>query len=120
MTFPKFVVAGGVNTVLTYLLYLVLLRALPYTYAYTVTYVAGIALGYLLNALWVFKQVPSMRTAMTFPLTYLVNYLLALGLLWVLVEKLAVPKELGPLVVLALTTPLMYVLTRTIFTKAEK
>jgi putative flippase GtrA len=115
MTVPRFLFAGLVNTALTYFLYLGLLLLMPYAWAYSLTYVAGIGAGYLLNAKWVFRRHPSLRTAATYPLTYGVNYAVGLTLLWLLVELGNIPREIAPLIVVAVSTPLMYVLTRAIF-----
>ena len=76
MAFPRFLIAGAVNTGLTYVLYLGLLLLIPYVWAYSVTYAVGIGTGYLLNARWVFKRVPSLSSATAYPLTYVLNYLL--------------------------------------------
>jgi putative flippase GtrA len=115
MTFPRFVIAGTLNTGLTYLLYLGLLLLIPYVWAYSLTYVFGIFFGYIVNTKWVFNKAPSLRTAVTFPLTYGINYLLGVGLLWLLVELLRVPKEVAPLIVVIASVPIMYVLSRSIF-----
>lgn len=115
MAFPRFVLAGGVNTIATYALYLLLLRWLSYPVAYSLTYACGIGLGYLLNVYWVFKKVPSLRTALPYPLTYALNYVLGLGLLWCLVEILMLPKEVAPVIVVIVSVPLMYLVTRAIF-----
>lgn len=115
MAFPRYLIAGTLNTGLTYLLYLGLLLLMPYIWAYSLTYVAGIALGYALNARWVFKKAPSLRTATIYPLSYAFNYTLGVALLWVFVEIVDLPKEIAPLVVVAITVPLMYILTKAIF-----
>ena len=44
----RFLAAGAVNTALTYAIYLLLLAIAPYLVAYTVAYVSGIAISYLL------------------------------------------------------------------------
>lgn len=115
VAFLRFLIAGGVNTMLTYGLYLGLLRWLPYVWAYSLTYVMGIAFGYLMNAKWVFQRPPSLRTATVYPLIYGIHYSVGLTLLWLLVELVKVPKEIAPLIVVTVSLPLMYVLTRTIF-----
>lgn len=115
MAFPRYLIAGALNTGLTYLLYLGLLFLMPYIWAYSLTYVAGIASGYMLNARWVFKQAPNLRTAAVYPLSYGFNYLLGVAMLWFLVETLNLPKEIAPLVVVALSVPIIYIFTKTIF-----
>ena len=115
MSFPRFLIAGGVNTALTYFLYLGLLLLIPYSWAYSLTYIAGIGLGYLLNARWVFKRQPNLRTATSYPLTYIINYLVGMTLLWLLVELVNVPEEIAPLIVVAMSVPFVYAFTWFIF-----
>jgi putative flippase GtrA len=115
MRFRRFLVSGVFNTLATYLLYLLLLRFFPYTWAYTVTYAAGIALGYLLSAKWVFKKNLSVRTAAAYPVAYLINYAIGLGILRICVHVLHVPAQIAPLIVVCVTVPAMFILTRAIF-----
>lgn len=116
LRFSRFLVAGAVNTGLTYIVYLGLVLVMPYAAAYTLTYLLGIAFGYLINATWVYGQRPSAATAARYPLVYLVNYGLGLTLLWLFVDRLHMPKQIAPLAVLVVTTPAMYAMTRYVFT----
>jgi putative flippase GtrA len=115
MAFPRFLIAGALNTGLTYIMYLGLLYLIPYVWAYTLTYTAGIVLGYSLNTQWVFKKEPNFRSATAYPLTYGLNYFLGLGLLWLFVELMNLPKEIAPLVVVTISTPIMYFFTKAVF-----
>lgn len=115
MALSRFVVAGAVNTGVTYVLYLGLLQMMPYVAAYSVTYLAGIALGYALNAYVVFKVRPSVKSALMYPLVYFLNYLLGLSFLYAFVELLGAPIEIAPLFVVAASVPIMYVATQFIF-----
>ncbi len=115
MEFPRFVIAGAVNTGVTYVIYLILLLLMPYFWAYSVAYVAGIAIGYGLNSWWVFRTAPGMRTVAVYPLTYALNYLIGVGLLWLLVEIIEISEELAPLIVVGISVPAMYFLTKAAF-----
>jgi putative flippase GtrA len=115
MDFPRFLIVGALNTGLTYLLYLCLLFVMPYVWAYSLTYSAGIGLGYLLNSHWVFKKTPNLRSATTYPVVYGINYFLGVAMLWLLVELINIPKEIAPLIIVAVSVPVMYVVTRAIF-----
>lgn len=115
MTFQKFLVAGVLNTGVTYLLYLILLHFMPYILAYSLTYVVGIVLGYSLNAKWVFKKTINLRTAIVYPLSYGFNYIIGVSMLWVFVEILNFSREISPLVVVVISVPLMYFFTKIIF-----
>lgn len=115
MTFSRFLIAGAVNTGLTYVIYLCLLFLMPYAWAYSITYVIGIGIGYLLNAHWVFKRAPGLSSATGYPLIYALNYFLGIMVLWVLVELIHLPKEFAPLLIVVLSVPVTYIVTKFIF-----
>lgn len=115
MALSRFAVAGVFNTGVTYVIYLLLLMFMPYAWAYSVTYVIGLAIGYALNAYWVFKTQPSAKSAAMYPVAYIFNYLLGLLLLRTLVESLGVSTEIAPLLVIVATVPLMYLMMKFVF-----
>jgi putative flippase GtrA len=114
----RFVAAGLVNSGITWLLYLMMLRLVSYTVAYTVSFIAGIAIALLLNGKWVFRARLSARSAVQFPVIYGVQYLLGIALLIIFVGQLQVPKAVAPLAVVACTTPLTFLAVRFIFRSA--
>jgi len=103
--------------VTTYVIYLLLVQFLRYQVAYTVTYLIGIALGYLLNAFWVFRSAPNVKSAVAYPLVYMGQYALGIGLLSVFVDALGIDKRIAPALVIVITLPLMFVLSRLVFKK---
>ncbi len=117
--FSKYLIAGALNTILTYVLYLMLVKTMPYILAYSLTFAAGIVLGYFLNALWVFKSRLQWQSMLAYPLAYLINYVLGVLLLWLLVEQLRLPKEIAPLVVVIISLPIMYATTKLIFRRGK-
>jgi putative flippase GtrA len=117
--FARYLVTGGVNTGVTYALYLLLLKVLPYGQAYTLTYVLGIALAYALQVRFVFKVDASWRTFLRFPMVYLVQYLAGWLVLRVLVERGLMPEQYAMLVVIAVTVPLGFVLSRALLSRTN-
>jgi putative flippase GtrA len=105
---------GGVNTVLTYGLYLAFNLVLAYSIAYTASYLIGIVLAYFYNSLVVFNSPLSYKKFALFPLVYLVQYLLSLGLLAAFVQFLKMSETWAPLAVLIIVTPLTYLLSKLI------
>lgn len=116
----RFVFMGGVNTGLTWLLYLALKLFVPYEIAFTLSYVAGILLSYVLNARYVFATKMSLSTFLQFPLVYVVQYLVSVATLYALVELAHCPESIAPLVVTALTVPVTYVMSRFILKPRPK
>lgn len=108
----RFLLASALNTGLTYLFYLALLWAVSYRWAYSISYVAGIFLSFVLNSLYVFRTPLDWRRLLPYPSIYLVQYLLGLGVAWVGVELGGVDEWLVPVAVVAVTVPVSFVLTR--------
>ena len=115
----RFIAAGAANTLATFILYWVLLRFISYSMAYTAAFVAGIVFSYALNALFVFKARPGIRTALAFPLVYLAQYVAGLAILWAWSSPLGMSPAYGVLVVAAITVPMTFLLSRTVFRKCR-
>jgi putative flippase GtrA len=105
-------VVGAVNSGLTYLVYLTLLRGISYRWAYSLSYVAGIFLAFGLNSLFVFRVPLRWRKLLPYPSVYLVQYLLGLCVVYAGVELLGWDERLMPILVLVVTVPVSFVLTR--------
>ena len=105
---------GGANTALTYGLYLLFNLVLQYQIAFTASFVIGIIFAYFYNSMVVFKTPFSMKKFVQFPVVYLVQYLLSIGLLSVFVQTLGVSEKLAPIFVLIIVTPVTYLLSKLI------
>lgn len=113
--FLRFLLSGGINTVATYAVYLVLLRALDYRIAYTVAYIVGILLAYALNWLFVFRTHRGLTSVLLFPFVYVTQYAVSLATVWIWVEMFGLPKSLAPLIAIVITIPITYALSRLVF-----
>lgn len=114
-TVARFLLGGGLNTALTYLLYLALLLILEYWAAYSISYVAGIVLSYAINRKLVFRVAHSWSSALLFPAIYVVQYLLGLAVVHTWIKIFDLPAPLAPLVAVAVTLPVTFVLSRAVF-----
>lgn len=110
--FIRFLVAGGLNSVLTYLIYLGWLLVFPYAVAYTAAYVIGIVLSYYLSARFVFRVRPRIAGAIGYPVVYAAQYVLGIMGLHVLVETLRMDERLAPAVVVAALAPVSFLMAR--------
>ena len=90
------------------------LRWLAYPVAYGIAYVAGIAWSYAANTLFVFRTRPSLRRAAMFPFVYVAQYVVGTALLVALVDGAGVPRALAPAVVIVVTIPMTYLLSKRI------
>ena len=118
--FARFVAFGTVNTFSSYLIYLLLLLLVSYPIAYTLSFACGIFLSYCLNAYFVFGEKLRLSRALQYPLVYLVQYLVGLALLYLLVEVAQISKLAAPFVVVVLTVPITYKLSRYIIKRTPQ
>ncbi|HEY9035138.1 MAG TPA: GtrA family protein [Pseudomonadales bacterium] len=117
--FFRFLISGGVSTVISYAVYLVANHWLPYGWAWTLAYGAGIIYGYIVQSIWVYKRPMSVKSFFAFPLVYVVQYLVTLALLSVLIGGLGWSEIYSPLLVVVSTIPLTYALSRFVIEKGS-
>jgi putative flippase GtrA len=118
--FFRFLLTGGLNTAATYALYLILLNFFVYTTSYSISYVCGILLAFLLSRYVVFKEHQGLRSVIFFPLIYLAQYLFGLLVVWFWVKILFMPEFLAPLSAIILSLPLTYTLSKLVFIKSKQ
>ena len=111
----RFILAGGLNTAVTLVLYVTLLAFLPHPVAYTLTFVVGVVLSYLLNRSFVFRSVGGVTTMLLFPMVYVVQYLVGLLVVLVWVDLLGLPAALASIAAVIVTLPITYGLLRWVF-----
>lgn len=111
----RYLLAGAVNTAFSYLVYLLLLRALGYRWAYLLAFLAGIALSWALMRYAVFRQAGRRFSGAWVSLSHVGQ--LALGLLLVewWVRGLGGGAAWAPLFAVAICVPLMFLVQRWIF-----
>jgi putative flippase GtrA len=110
--FVRFLLAGGVNTALSYGIYLLFLFLFPYKIAYSISFLTGIALSYWLTSRFVFQRGLSLRSAIQYPLVYLFQYVVGLIILTLLVERFHMKARWAPVLVVVCTIPLTFFLSR--------
>ncbi|MDD5300775.1 MAG: GtrA family protein [Gallionella sp.] len=115
--FVRFLLAGALNTLLTYLLYLSLLEFFAYLLAYSITYCIGIALSYFLNVYFVFKRRISLASFIKFPVVYIIQYCLGAGILWLLVDMAGMAPAIAMIGVIVVTIPVTFLASRFVLAK---
>jgi putative flippase GtrA len=108
----RFLISGALNTSVTYLLYLFLNIFLEYQLAYFLSYFSGIILSYWLNSVIVFKVSLSWKKFFSFPLVYVVQYLIAALILRYTVTQLNIAETIAPLMTIVITLPITYAISR--------
>lgn len=118
--FGRFLVAGGANTLITYVIYLLALLTVSYRIAYTISYAAGILISYCLTSRFVFQRKLALRAALQYPVVYIAQYALGLALLTILVDKLRMDRRLAPAVIVICTIPVTFLLSRLVIRRAPE
>jgi putative flippase GtrA len=108
----RFLLAGGANTLIGYGVYLLLNTVFDYRVAYTLAFVAGILLSFVLNSVYVFRQRLRWRRLTVFPLVYLLQYAVGLVVVWTFVEVMRLPEPLAPWAAVAASLPVTYLAAR--------
>ena len=108
----RFIFWGGVNALAGYSIYALLIQRFSYLVSYTIAYILGIAISYFVNSKFVFDKKLKLSKALKYPLVYVVHYLLSTVFLYCLVQVLGVNKLIAPLLILLVTVPVTFVLTR--------
>lgn len=115
MAFTRFLLSGALNTGTTYLLYLAFLQLSSYQVAYSSAFVLGIFISYALNAKFVFRAGIALSSLIRFPVVYLAQYILGLGLVAILVEFAGVASWVAPIFAILVTVPFTFALSKSIF-----
>lgn len=109
--FARFLMGGAVNTIITHGLFLVLSWSMPPSAAYSVAYLFGVVLAYVINTAFVFRTRASIGSAARFPGAYVVPYLTGLALVTLLTQA-GLDSRFAILAVIAVNVPLSFVITR--------
>jgi len=114
--FLKFCVVGVSNTLVSLGVYYLILYFSPaqYVLGNALGWAVGVLNSYFLNRLFVFRDsaVPVIRGLLRSYLLYGVSLLLSTGLLLLQVEILGIPRQVAPIINLAFTTPLNFLLNK--------
>jgi putative flippase GtrA len=113
----RFLVTGLINTIGTYLIYLLMLKFLNHSLSYTVAYVSGIVIAYILNSFYTFKVKFSFKKMLLYPIVYLIQYLVNLLILNILILKFSISAGLAPVIVIVVSIPLTFFLSKHILKK---
>lgn len=114
----RFLIIGGINTLVTTALLIALSYVLEGWVAYTIVFLAGLVFSTVFAARWVFTSNGSRRAALVYALSYLVIYFIGL-LAMSGIKALDGPEYLNGLSVLV-TAPLGFVAGRIVFRERQR
>ncbi|KZC19488.1 MULTISPECIES: GtrA family protein [Rhodanobacter] len=116
----RFLVGGSLNTLLSYVIYWLLLPWLSYPFAYTISYAATILTGFAMNTWFVFRAPWSWRKLVAFPLVQLLNYLMGLGTVTICVHYISIDARIAPVLATVIVLPANFLLTRSLMRFREQ
>lgn len=111
--FFKFLVSGGINTLICLLLYWILIKAnFNYILASTLMFVFGVVDGYILSAVFIFKHKINLFHLAKYTSVYLSSYVINIIILTGLVELIGLSHFMAQVVTSALVAVLNYFLVK--------
>ena len=110
--FVRYLVAGALNTLLTWLLFVALSQWINYLLAYGIVFALGVVLSFVLQSVWVFRSKMQWASLLRFKMAYLVNLAVGLLLLKLLVTHTALSPALAAIAVVAVQVPFGFLLSR--------
>lgn len=120
--FVKYAIVGCINTADYYLSYLVFMDIFKFSYriSFVLGYVVSILGSYFLNTYFTYKQKPSVKKFLIFPLTYIPNFIIQyLGII-LLVDRLNMSSKVAPVITAIVATPITFFVMKYVIKKWNK
>lgn len=117
--FLRFLVVGGVNTLASLVVYWLALPWMPPQAAYALSFAFGVVLGYLMHTRYAFRVRRGWRSFAAWPLVCLAGWLVGAGALQLAIGPLRLDPRIAPLLSIAASLPVTFVLGRWVFGKGQ-
>ena len=117
--FLKYAIVGCINTADYYLSYLIFMDIFKFSYkiSFIMGYVVSIVGSYFLNTYFTYKQKPSVKKFLIFPLTYIPNFIIQyLGMI-LLVDRINMSRKVAPMITALVATPITFFVTKYVIKK---
>ena len=108
----RFILVGGANTAITYLVYLALLNFFGYLISFTFSFAIGVVFAFITYSKFVFYQSYNLKRLPQYSLLYIAQYVMGLALLFVLVKKIGLDERIAPIINVIVLTPITFLLNR--------
>ena len=114
--FFRFLIVGGINTVNYYLLYLLFLHPLSFSYliSHVLAFLISFIASYFLNCYFVYRVKPTWSKLFKFPLTQIFNMGVQTLIIFLAVDFLEWSATIAPLLAVVVTVPITYWVTKII------
>ncbi|MCW1928845.1 GtrA family protein [Bhargavaea beijingensis] len=112
--FLRFLIVGGINTVNYYLLYLLFLHPLSFSYliSHILAFFISFIVSYFLNCYFVYRVRPTWSKLFKFPLTQIFNMSIQTFIIFLVVDFWGLSATVAPLLAVVVTVPFTYWVTK--------
>ncbi|MEA4875897.1 hypothetical protein SDC9_141832 [bioreactor metagenome] len=119
--FLTFGIIGGINTILSQVLYVVFVKLnVVVSLSSLLGDVLTMAISYFANMRFTYHEKPSWKSAITFPLSYVPGFIINMLIVVLVADVFHAPKEYAKLVSLPITIPLNYICMSLLVKKTSK
>jgi len=117
---PRFLIIGGISTIISYSAFLICLHPfkIHYILASMIGFIAGIAFSYPCNARWTFKSQYSTKRINHYLAVYLCSLLISLIFLKITVDFIGIAPEIAYIICIIITTVINFLGTKFFVFKA--
>ena len=117
--FLKYAIVGCINTADYYLSYLIFMDIFKFSYkiSFIMGYVVSIVGSYFLNTYFTYKQKPSVKKFLIFPLTYVPNFIIQYVGMILLVDRINMGRKVAPVITALVATPITFFVTKYVIKK---
>ena len=117
--FLKYAIVGCINTADYYLSYLIFMDIFKFSYkiSFVMGYVVSIVGSYFLNTYFTYKQKPSVKKFLIFPLTYVPNFIIQYVGMILLVDRINMGRKVAPVITALVATPITFFVTKYVIKK---
>ena len=117
--FLKYAIVGCINTADYYLSYLIFMDIFKFSYkiSFVMGYVVSIVGSYFLNTYFTYKQKPSVKKFLIFPLTYVPNFIIQYVGMILLVDRINMSRKVAPVITALIATPITFFVTKYVIKK---
>lgn len=119
--FLRYTVVGCINTLIYYISYLVFMNIFNFSYriSFVAGYVISIIFSYFLNTYFTYKEKPSLKKFLIFPLTYIPNFIIQYIGMMLLVDHFNMNRKLAPIITAIVSTPITFFVMRYVIKKKK-
>lgn len=119
--FLRYTVVGCINTLIYYISYLVFMNIFNFSYriSFVAGYVISIIFSYFLNTYFTYKEKPSLKKFLIFPLTYIPNFIIQYIGMMLLVDRFNMNRKLAPIITAIVSTPITFFVMRYVIKKKK-